>query len=165
MSTTDTTITDAPVEHPVLPMASAINQALDVAMGLDPKVFLLGEDIAEPSGGVYKVTKGLSTKYGTARVRKTAISEAAIMGARLRFRAVMMTSIAFVLGLVPLVSAEGAAMLSRRAVGTAVFGGMLAAAIIGIFIIPMLYVVFQTLRERIKRRIFGAKPAAEAPHA
>ena len=80
-TTTDTTITDAPVEHPVLPMASAINQALDVAMGLDPKVFLLGEDIAEPSGGVYKVTKGLSTKYGTARVRKTAISEAAIIGA------------------------------------------------------------------------------------
>ena len=76
---TDTTI-EAPA-HPVLPMASAINQALDVAMGLDPKVFLLGEDIAEPSGGVYKVTMGLSTKYGTHRVRKTAISEAAIIGA------------------------------------------------------------------------------------
>ena len=42
---------------------------------------------------------------------------------------------------------------------------MLAASSIGIFMIPMLYVVFQTLRERIKRRIFGAKPAAEAPHA
>jgi multidrug efflux pump subunit AcrB len=73
------------------------------------------------------------------------------MGARLRFRAVMMTSIAYVLGLVPLVVAEGAAMLSRRAVGTAVFGGMLAAALVGIFVIPMLYVVFQTLRERAGR--------------
>ena len=52
------------------------------------------------------------------------------MGARLRFRAVMMTSIAFVLGLVPLVFATGAAMLSRRAVGTAVFGGMIGAAVI-----------------------------------
>jgi len=79
------------------------------------------------------------------------IREAATMGARLRFRAVMMTSIAFVLGLVPLVVAEGAAMLSRRAVGTAVFGGMLAAALVGIFVIPMLYVVFQTLRERAGR--------------
>jgi multidrug efflux pump subunit AcrB len=82
------------------------------------------------------------------------------MGARLRFRAVMMTSIAFVLGLVPLVIAEGAAMLSRRAVGTAVFGGMLAAAIIGIFIIPMLYVVFQTMREKTKQ-LFGPKPGTE----
>ena len=78
------------------------------------------------------------------------IREAAIMGARLRFRAVMMTSIAFILGLVPLVLAEGAAMMSRRAVGTAVFGGMLAAALIGIFVIPMLYVVFQSIREKSK---------------
>jgi multidrug efflux pump subunit AcrB len=82
------------------------------------------------------------------------IRDAAIMGARLRFRAVMMTSIAFILGLVPLVWAEGAAMLSRRAVGTAVFGGMLAAALVGIFVIPMLYVVFQSMRERAKR-MFG----------
>ena len=78
------------------------------------------------------------------------IRDAAIMGARLRFRAVMMTSVAFILGLVPLVWATGAAMMSRRAVGTAVFGGMLAAAIIGIFMIPMLYVVFQALREKVK---------------
>jgi hydrophobe/amphiphile efflux-1 (HAE1) family protein len=82
------------------------------------------------------------------------IRDAAIMGARLRFRAVMMTSIAFILGLVPLVFAEGAAMLSRRAVGTAVFGGMLAAALVGIFVIPMLYVVFQSMREAVSRR-FG----------
>ena len=68
-------------EAPMIPMAMAINQALDIAMGLNPKVFLLGEGIAGPSGGVYKVTKGLSTKYGTDRVRKTAIGEAAIIGA------------------------------------------------------------------------------------
>ncbi|MBR0673444.1 efflux RND transporter permease subunit [Neoroseomonas soli] len=86
------------------------------------------------------------------------IREAAIMGARLRFRAVMMTSIAFVLGLVPLITAQGASMLSRRAVGMAVFGGMLAAALIGIFVIPMLYVVFQAMREKTKR-IFGRGPA------
>jgi hypothetical protein len=69
----------------------------------------------------------------------------------------MMTSIAFVLGLVPLVWAEGAAMLSRRAVGTPVFGGMLAASLVGIFLIPMLYVVFQTMRERVKGW-FGVRP-------
>ncbi len=80
------------------------------------------------------------------------IREAAVMGARLRFRAVMMTSIAFILGLVPLVWASGAAMLSRRAVSTAVFGGMLGASLIGIFMIPMLYVVFQGTREWVKAR-------------
>lgn len=80
------------------------------------------------------------------------VEDAAVLGARMRFRAVMMTSIAFVLGLVPLVIAAGAAQMSRRAVGTAVFGGMLAASLIGIFLIPMLYVVFQNVRERVKAR-------------
>jgi hydrophobe/amphiphile efflux-1 (HAE1) family protein len=75
------------------------------------------------------------------------ITDAAILGAQMRFRAVMMTSIAFILGLVPLVTAHGAAQLSRRGVGTPVFCGMLAASIVGIFVIPMLYVVFQSMRE------------------
>ena len=64
----------------------------------------------------------------------------------------MMTSFAFIFGLLPLVVAAGAGALSRRAVGTPVFGGMLAAALFGIFVIPMLYVVFQWLRERTARR-------------
>ena len=80
------------------------------------------------------------------------IREAARLGARARFRAVMMTSIAFVLGLVPLVTANGAAMVSRRAVGTPVFAGMLAASALGIFLIPMLYVAFQSMREWTKAR-------------
>jgi hydrophobe/amphiphile efflux-1 (HAE1) family protein len=84
-----------------------------------------------------------------------AIEDAAIAGAQMRFRAVMMTSIAFILGLLPLVIATGAAEISRRAVGTAVFGGMLAASSIGIFMVPMLYVMFQRLRERVKAK-FGA---------
>ncbi len=79
------------------------------------------------------------------------LQEAAIQAARLRFRAVMMTSLAFILGLVPLVIAQGAGEASRRAVGTAVFGGMLAASVLGIFMIPPLYVVFQGLREKLKR--------------
>ena len=67
---------------------------------------------------------------------------------RMRFRAVMMTSFAFILGVYPLVVAQGAAELSRHAVGTPVFAGMIAASAIGLFVIPMLYVVFQTIRER-----------------
>jgi hydrophobe/amphiphile efflux-1 (HAE1) family protein len=92
------------------------------------------------------------------------ITEAAELGARMRFRAVMMTSIAFILGLVPLVIATGAAEISRRGVGTAVFGGMLAASSIGIFLIPMLYVTFQRWREGAKSR-FGKGEKAHLPPA
>ncbi|GEC57858.1 hydrophobe/amphiphile efflux-1 (HAE1) family protein [Bradyrhizobium japonicum] len=90
------------------------------------------------------------------------IAEAATMGAQMRFRAVMMTSIAFILGLVPLVVATGAAEISRRAVGTAVFGGMLAASSVGIFLVPMLFVTFQGWREAAKNR-FGRRGKAEQP--
>jgi hydrophobe/amphiphile efflux-1 (HAE1) family protein len=79
------------------------------------------------------------------------ILAAAIEAARLRFRAVMMTSFAFIAGLVPLVIATGAGAATIRAVGTAVFGGMVAASFLGIFVIPGLYVLFQSLRERVKR--------------
>jgi len=64
----------------------------------------------------------------------------------------MMTSFAFILGMVPLVIAEGASKLSRRGVGTGVFAGMIAASVVGIFLIPMLYVVFEWLRERVHGR-------------
>jgi len=86
-----------------------------------------------------------------------------MLGAQTRFRAVMMTSIAFILGLLPLVIATGAAELSRRAVGTAVFGGMLAASSIGIFLVPMLYVTFQQLRERVKARFGGSGKEPDPP--
>jgi multidrug efflux pump subunit AcrB len=85
-------------------------------------------------------------RQGAARERRW-IEEAAILGAQLRFRAVMMTSIAFILGLLPLVVATGAAEISRRSIGTTVFGGMLAAS-------SILYVTFQQLPERAKER-FG----------
>jgi multidrug efflux pump subunit AcrB len=79
--------------------------------------------------------------------------DAAIEGARLRFRPVMMTSIAFILGLYPLVVAHGASELARRGVGTPVFSGMLFASLLGIFAIPPLYVLFQGLRERVRPSI------------
>ena len=75
---------------------------------------------------------------------------AATEAAGLRFRAVMMTSFAFICGLIPLVIATGAGAATQRAVGTAVFGGMIAASFLGIFVIPGLYVTFESLRERIK---------------
>jgi hydrophobe/amphiphile efflux-1 (HAE1) family protein len=82
------------------------------------------------------------------RERGLDIREAAVLGSRMRFRAVAMTSFAFILGVYPLVVAQGAAEISRHDVGTPVFAGMIAASAIGLFVIPMLYVTFQTLRER-----------------
>ncbi len=79
--------------------------------------------------------------------------DAALEAAKLRFRAVMMTSFAFILGLVPLVIAAGAGAASRKAVGSAVFGGMLAASILGIFLIPGLYRLLQDLREKAHRTV------------
>jgi hydrophobe/amphiphile efflux-1 (HAE1) family protein len=86
--------------------------------------------------------------------------EAATEGARLRFRPVMMTSFAFILGLLPLVVAEGPSMLARKNVGTPVFAGMILASFVGIFAIPPLYVFFQRWRERLRP---GARPRLRAP--
>ena len=80
------------------------------------------------------------------------IREAAVLGAKMRFRAVTMTSFAFILGVYPLVVARGAAEISRHGVGTPVFAGMIAASGIGLFVIPMLYVTFQNLREQTSAR-------------
>jgi Cu/Ag efflux pump CusA len=63
---------------------------------------------------------------------------------------VMMTSFAFILGLLPLVVASGASQLARRDVGTPVFGGMILASFVGIFTIPPLYVFFQSIREWLR---------------
>jgi multidrug efflux pump subunit AcrB len=84
------------------------------------------------------------------RERGVELKEAATEGGRLRFRPVMMTSFAFILGLLPLVVAVGASELARRNVGTPVFGGMILASFIGIFAIPPLYVTFQAIREKFR---------------
>ncbi len=91
--------------------------------------------------------------------------ESAIEGARLRFRPVMMTSLAFILGLFPLVVATGASELARRGVGTPVFGGMLFASFLGIFAIPPLYVTFQWIAERLQGRTAVPKAELKDAHA
>jgi hydrophobe/amphiphile efflux-1 (HAE1) family protein len=104
------------------------------------------------------------------RERGVPLLEAATEGSRLRFRPVMMTSFAFILGLLPLVVATGASELARRNVGTPVFGGMILASFVGIFAIPPLYVTFQAMRERLSSSARPKEAQAksttdvEAPH-
>ena len=68
------------------------------------------------------------------------VKEAAINGAHMRFRAIMMTAIAALLGFIPLVFANGAGAMARRAIGSSIFGGLFVSSFIGIFFIPALYV-------------------------
>jgi HAE1 family hydrophobic/amphiphilic exporter-1 len=81
------------------------------------------------------------------RLEGRSIRESALHAARLRFRPILMTSFAFILGVFPLVFATGAAAASRRALGTAVCGGMLTSTILAIFFTPVFFVVFQHLSE------------------
>jgi multidrug efflux pump subunit AcrB len=75
-------------------------------------------------------------------------AKAAVEGAKIRFRPVLMTAFTFIMGVAPMVIATGAGAGSRRAIGTTVFSGMLAATLVGIFLIPPLYYAFQSLREK-----------------
>ncbi len=95
------------------------------------------------------------------RAEGRSIREAALEAARLRFRPILMTSFAFILGVLPLVFATGAAAASRRALGTAVCGGMLSSTILAVFFTPVFYVVFQWLSEKWTREpISGTKEPA-----
>ncbi len=97
---------------------------------------------------------GLSTKQAIliiefakdAHQSGMSIKDSAMQAAKLRFRAVMMTNIAFILGLLPLVFAKGAGAASRNSVGMTVFGGMMAVAFIGTFLVPAFFVMVENLK-------------------
>jgi HAE1 family hydrophobic/amphiphilic exporter-1 len=79
------------------------------------------------------------------------IVEAAIEGARLRFRPILMTSFAFISGLIPLCIASGAGAIGNRSIGTAAAGGMLIGTVFGLLIIPGLYILFAKLEKRMSK--------------
>lgn len=89
------------------------------------------------------------------------VREAALHAARLRLRPILMTSFAFILGVVPLFIATGASAASRRSLGTAVFGGMNAATLLAVFFVPVQYYVIETIVERRKHRSVKAAPIEE----
>jgi HAE1 family hydrophobic/amphiphilic exporter-1 len=86
--------------------------------------------------------------------------EAAVEAARLRFRPLLMTALSFVLGVLPLLVATGAGSASRRSLGTAVFGGMLLSTIVGVFLIPVFFVLVQRLRDRSSKEPLPAPTSA-----
>jgi HAE1 family hydrophobic/amphiphilic exporter-1/multidrug efflux pump len=91
------------------------------------------------------------------------LMEAAGEAARLRFRPIIMTSMAFILGVVPLVIASGAGAASRHSIGTGVLGGMLAATFLAVFFVPLFFVLVRKFSHR--GRTGGASPAAASPSA
>ena len=83
--------------------------------------------------------------------------DAAMKAAKLRFRAVMMTNIAFILGLLPLVFAQGAGAGSRHSIGVSVFGGMIAVAFIGSILVPAFFVLINLMKEKSAKYIKAKK--------
>jgi HAE1 family hydrophobic/amphiphilic exporter-1 len=91
--------------------------------------------------------------------------DAALEGAKLRLRPILMTSFAFILGCVPLAKASGAGALSRQVMGYVVIGGMLAASFIAIFLIPVLFHLIEKLGgKKEPKGPAGPTPAAAAAH-
>ncbi len=93
------------------------------------------------------------------------IKEAALIGARIRLRPILMTAFAFILGCVPLWTASGSGAVSRKVLGTTVIGGMLFASLLAIFLIPVMFYVVEKLSHHIKRRqtVAGEAPGEGEP--
>ena len=91
------------------------------------------------------------------------ITEAAVEATRRRFRPIVMTSFAFILGVVPLVVADGAGAASQQAIGTVVFGGMLASTLLAIPFVPVFYVITQRFSERRGKDVPKPAPPAAPP--
>lgn len=89
------------------------------------------------------------------------VVDAAIGAAKLRFRAILMTSLTFILGVVPLVISKGAGAASRHSVGTGVFGGMIAATILAVFLVPLFYKVIDQMVEKRAQKNKGAQPMSQ----
>src|SRR5579871_2845072 len=95
----------------------------------------------------------LIVEYAIQRRRAgMALIASALEASRLRLRPILMTSFAFIVGLIPLMRATGASAHGNRSIGTGAVGGMLTGVILGVFVIPVLFVIFQYLQEKISRK-------------
>ena len=147
------------------PVAVILSVVIAVFGALVPLVVLpfLDNNLYAQIGMVMLI--GLASKNAIlivefAKVRRDAglpAAEAAVSAARLRFRAVMMTALSFILGVLPLVFASGAGAASRTSIGFVVLSGMVAATVVGVVFVPVLYWVVE--------RVVGGRGAGEVPGA
>jgi len=93
------------------------------------------------------------------------VVNAAIEAAELRLRPILMTSFAFILGVLALYFATGAGKLGRHSVGTAIVGGMLFSTVLNLFFIPVLYVIVKTLLRSLSRKRLASSRQPEVPEA
>lgn len=143
-----------------LPMAVMLISPVAIVGGLFFQyVFGYALDIYSQIGLIMLI--GMSTKQAILIIEfakearekfNLSVEDAAMEAAKLRFRAVMMTAIAFILGVLPLVLASGAGAASRHSVGMTVFGGMIAVAFVGTLLVPAFYVVIEKMKEKWERR-------------
>jgi HAE1 family hydrophobic/amphiphilic exporter-1 len=104
----------------------------------------------------------LIVEYAIQRRRAgMALVESALEACKLRLRPILMTSFAFIVGLLPLTWATGGSALGNRSIATGAIGGMLVGVILGIFIIPILFVIFQYLQEHLRLKMGSAKDVEE----
>jgi HAE1 family hydrophobic/amphiphilic exporter-1 len=96
------------------------------------------------------------------RAKGMPVAEAAVEAAKTRLRPILMTSFAFIFGVMPLVFASGAGQASRHSLGTAVVGGMLLSTLLNLFLIPVLYAIIAGAEERYRERHAKARAAREA---
>jgi multidrug efflux pump subunit AcrB len=95
----------------------------------------------------------LIVEYAVQRRRSgMGLIDAALEASRLRLRPILMTSFAFIVGLLPLVWTHGASALGNHSIGVSAIGGMLTGVILGVFLIPVLFVIFQYLQEKVQTR-------------
>ncbi|MFB5946663.1 efflux RND transporter permease subunit [Albibacterium profundi] len=90
------------------------------------------------------------------------IVKAALEGAQARLRPILMTSFAFIFGLIPLMLSSGAGAVGNQAIGTGAVGGMLIGTIFGVFVIPILFIIFQGLQERFRKKPLPAAPNTQS---
>ena len=131
-----------------IPIGLCGTYAFAKVMGIDSNIYLQISIIMLI--GLLAKNAILIVEFATQRrLHGLSIAEAALEGAKARLRPILMTSLAFVAGLLPLLFAHGAGAQGNRSIGTGAVGGMLFGTLIGVFFIPVLYMIFAGLQERI----------------